>query len=70
MSVNQIIAQMSKDLQKFSALSRSGDKAQKLQSEKLVNNFKETVQTYSDLQNVSLHCYKINLTLNTAPKLR
>nr|XP_018917718.1 PREDICTED: putative syntaxin-2 [Bemisia tabaci]XP_018917719.1 PREDICTED: putative syntaxin-2 [Bemisia tabaci]XP_018917720.1 PREDICTED: putative syntaxin-2 [Bemisia tabaci] len=51
MSVNQIIAQMSKDLQKFSALSRSGDKAQKLQSEKLVNNFKETVQTYSDLQN-------------------
>nr|CAD7571956.1 unnamed protein product [Timema californicum] len=50
LSCNQIVAQTTKDLQRLNVVVRRGDKQQKLQVEKLTNDFKEALQCYSKLQ--------------------
>lgn len=52
-TTNQTVTQTSKDIARLTVLMRGGDKQQKLQIEKLTNDFKDAVQKYSDMQRVS-----------------
>ncbi|XP_058788833.1 syntaxin-12 [Phymastichus coffea] len=50
LSTNQTVTQTSKDIARLTVLMRGGDKQQKLQIEKLISDFKDAVQKYSDMQ--------------------
>ncbi|XP_063224310.1 syntaxin-12 [Bacillus rossius redtenbacheri] len=50
LSCNQIVGQTTRDLQRLNFIVRRGDKQQKLQVDKLTNDFKEAVQYYSKMQ--------------------
>nr|CAD7440466.1 unnamed protein product [Timema bartmani]CAD7453996.1 unnamed protein product [Timema tahoe] len=61
LSCNQIVAQTTKDLQRLNVVVRRGDKQQKLQVEKLTNDFKEALQCYSKLQTKVAEKMKVSL---------
>lgn len=50
LSTNQVVTQTSKNIARLTVLMRRGDKQQKLQIEKLTNDFKDALQKYSDMQ--------------------
>ncbi|KAJ8675266.1 hypothetical protein QAD02_011052 [Eretmocerus hayati] len=50
LSTNQVVTQTSKHIARLTILMRRGDKQQKLQIEKLTNDFKDALQKYSDMQ--------------------
>ena len=52
LSANQIVNATTRDLHKLKILTQKGQKAQKLQAEKLMDNFKEAVAQYSSIQKV------------------
>ncbi|GLH01029.1 Uncharacterized protein GBIM_07266 [Gryllus bimaculatus] len=61
LSCNRIVTQTTKDLQRLNVIVRKGGKQQKLQVEKLRNDFKEAVQQYSRLQQQVAEKIKIRL---------
>lgn len=61
MSCNQIVTHTTKDLQRLNDIVRKGGKQQKLQVEKLRNDFKEAVQQYSNSQQLVAEKIKIRL---------
>ncbi|KAJ9586832.1 hypothetical protein L9F63_019574 [Diploptera punctata] len=61
LSCNQIVSQTAKDLQRLTVVVKKGDKQQKLQAEKLTNDFKDAVQCYSRLQKQVADRMKIRL---------
>lgn len=63
LSANQIVAVTSKDLKRLTVVVRRGDKQQKLQVEKLTEDFKEAVARYSDVQKQVADRMKANLLL-------
>lgn len=52
-STNQIIAVTKKDIQRLTMIVRKGDKQQKLQVEKLTDEFKDALAKYSSFQKVT-----------------
>jgi hypothetical protein len=52
-----VVTQTSKNIARLTVLMRRGDKQQKLQIEKLTNDFKDALQKYSDMQRVSQNIY-------------
>lgn len=54
LSTNQIIGVTTKDVLRLNMIVRKGDKQQKLQVDKLSNDFKESVARYSSFQVVSI----------------
>ncbi|KOC66249.1 t-SNARE domain-containing protein 1 [Habropoda laboriosa] len=50
LSTNQVVTRTSKDIARLTVLMKKGDKQQKLQIEKLTNDFRDALQRYSDMQ--------------------
>ncbi|XP_022912597.2 syntaxin-12 [Onthophagus taurus] len=64
LSTNQIISATTTSLQKLSRVVKKGEKQQKLQCEKLTDNFKDAVANYSSLQKTCADKMKANLLMS------